>query len=101
MREVSREEKKWGAKWHARWVHDVLLVNKGLALVRTIPFAVEDLVASPGPNDGPAIKGLGDQPVSFVVAVDDGLTMEIATSTDLVRIATSPFGVAPGSQDSP
>ena len=37
------------------------------------------------------IKGLGDQPVAFVVAIDDGPRLEIAAAADLALVATSPF----------
>jgi len=69
MREVSAEEQNWGGKVHARWIHDVLLANKGIAQARTVPMAVESLVSAHEPADTSAIKGLGDQPVSFVIAV--------------------------------
>jgi hypothetical protein len=92
MREVSAEQ-KWGRKVHGRWIHDVLLVNKGIAQARTVPIAVERIVSAPEPADASAIKGLGDQPVSFVVALDDGPRMEIATSADLALVAMSPFDV--------
>lgn len=36
MRTPPGEDGKWSGKQHARWVHDVVLVNKGFAKVRTV-----------------------------------------------------------------
>lgn len=91
MREATQEEQKWGGKAHARWVHDVLLVNKGVAEVRTIPFAVERIMDGPEPVGTPGVKGLGDRPVSFVVALDDGPDLQIVTSAELRAVALRPF----------
>jgi hypothetical protein len=101
MREVSAEKQKWGGKASARWIHDVLLVNKGIAQARTVPIAVESLVSGPEPADASTIKGLGDQPVAFVVAIDDGPRLEIATATELALVATSPFDVMSDPQGAP
>ena len=101
MREVSVDEQKWGGKAHARWIHDVLLVNKGIALARTVPIAVESLVSAPEPANASTIKGFGDQPVAFVVAVDDGPRLEIATAADTALVATSPFDATSEPQGAP
>ena len=101
MREVSADTQKWGGKAHACWIHDVLLVNKGLALARTVPIAADSLVSAPEPADASTIKGLGDEPVAFVVDIDDGPRLEIAIAAELAPVATSPFDLTSDPQGAP
>jgi hypothetical protein len=47
---------------YGRWVHDVLLVHQGLALIRVQPIPVAGIVAEPGKTDPAKVKGLGPAP---------------------------------------
>ena len=69
---------------YGRYVHDVLLVNSGLALVRTSVHAVERL--DPLELDGPA--GKLKEPRGWTVTLDDGGRYDIAVSSvDATRVA--------------
>jgi hypothetical protein len=84
---------------HAVWVHDVLLANKGLALVRTVPYGVQRTSRSISRVDASSVKGLGDDPVSFIVVFDDASEVEIATEAHIADTALGPFSsqeLAPG-----
>jgi hypothetical protein len=68
---------------HARWVHDVLLVSRGLALVR---FAAVP-VAGPDPAEPATVTKLGPAPVVAWFHLDDGTTIvAAANSEDDVRL---------------
>lgn len=99
MRNLSREGDRWSGKMHAVWVHDVLLANKGLALVRTVPYGVQRTSRSISRVDASSVKGLGDDPVSFIVVFDDASEVEIATEAHIADTALGPFSsqeLAPG-----
>ena len=75
---VSSLKTTWGrAPAYGRWVHDVLLVNQGLALVRVLPIPVVQVVA--GPNAA-AVKRLGPAPRVLSLRVDGGSTIELAAA---------------------
>jgi hypothetical protein len=78
------EEAQWGRPLvHARWVHDVLLVSRGLALVR---FAAVP-VAGPDPAEPATVTKLGPAPVVAWFHLDDGTTIvAAANSEDDVRL---------------
>jgi hypothetical protein len=90
-RDLSGEGQKWSGKMHALWVHDVLLANKGFALVRTVPHGVQQISRHVSQMDASTVKGLGDDPVSLVVVFDDGTEVEIATDADFADAASGPF----------
>jgi hypothetical protein len=61
---------------YARWVHDVLLVHHGLALVRISVLPVESVS---GPLvDRPEITRLGASPVVLALTLDGGAHAELA-----------------------
>ena len=62
-------------KSYGRYVHNVLIVNHGLAQVRTSIHVVEH-VEPLDPGDDGATKF--DDPVAFAVRLDDGSDFEIA-----------------------
>lgn len=66
---------------YGRWVHDVLVLSRGLALVRVIAVPVDAVVAGPGPVDGSAPRGLGDDPLAVTIRTDDGSVLELAASS--------------------
>ena len=63
---------------HARWVHDVLLVHRGFALVRSEALPVESAAGSLVKGDPGEITGLGRSPVVLALTLDGGATLELA-----------------------
>jgi hypothetical protein len=82
----------WGrAPAYGRWVHDVLLVHQGLALVRVLPIPVMG-VKGPGKADPAEVKGLGPVPMVGRLDVDGDATVELAVGeSDELRML-GPFG---------
>jgi hypothetical protein len=61
---------------HAVWVHDVLVVYRGVALSRVLLLAcrfAEDLEDCP-----PSLRGLGPSPLLLRLRLDDGAIVEVA-----------------------
>lgn len=81
---------KWSGKLHARWVHDVLLANKGLALVHTDAYPIVSVGPAPAPDPGEC-KGLGDAPVAMTVTTDEGAVYEIAAAGENAELLALPF----------
>lgn len=70
---------RWGrAPAYGRWVHDVLLVNQGLALVRVLPIPVTGVVAGPDKADPAVIKRLGPAPRVLSLRAEGGSSIELA-----------------------
>ncbi len=78
-------------KVFARWVHDVLIVHQGVALVRNRALPVAGLVATIITGD---VKGLGAQPAAVRVRLDDGAELEVAAASADRDHLLGPFGVA-------
>lgn len=65
---------------YARWVHDVLLVHHGFALVR---ISVLPVASVSGPLvDRPEITRLGSSPVVLALTLDGGARAELAGRAD-------------------
>ena len=87
-----------GDKWprpasYAHWVHDVLLVHKGLGLIPTTPIgvaAMEDSGQSANPG---TVKGLGDAPTILRFRLDDESVIQMAVPGDALEAAQGPFTV--------
>ena len=94
VRNLSTDEEKRRGKMHAVRVHDELLSNRGIALVRMVSYAVDRVARPVTPPDTSTVKGLGDEPVSLVVITDDDRESELATSREHTDIATGPFDTA-------
>jgi hypothetical protein len=75
----------------ARWTHDVLLVNRGVALVRSDAFGVTRTSGPLTNGDPDAIRGLGTEPVLFTVVLDNGASVQIAAPADATAISVGPF----------
>jgi hypothetical protein len=83
IRQVSGTGGSLKATWgrmpgYARWVHDVLLVNQGLALVRVLPIPVVEVVTGPDKGDPAEIKRLGLAPRVLTLRLDGDSTVELA-----------------------
>jgi hypothetical protein len=91
VREVlgSGEEAGWGRpESYGRWVHDVLLLHSGLALIRyrALPVAsVEKPIAS---AEGTRFKG---DAVSIQLRLDDGSVVEVAGPAEARQLLVGPF----------
>ena len=75
----------------ALWVHDVLLVHKGLGLMSTFPLGVEAPEGSAESADPEEVKRLGDQPVLLRFRLDDGAVLEMAVPEESQKVAQGPF----------
>jgi hypothetical protein len=81
---------KWmRATAYGRWVHDVLLVHSGLALVRFRALPVRGVDGSISPAAGVKLKG-GDA-VSIRVRLDDGTIAEVAGPGSMREVLSGPF----------
>jgi hypothetical protein len=85
LRVVDGEQRPFAATWgrrpsYGRWLHDVLLLSRGLALVRFLAIPVATRVSSPQPLDGPPLRGLEGPVFTITLRTDDGTTLELAVS---------------------
>ena len=72
----SANDDKWPKRLsYGRYIHNVLIVNHGLAEIRTSVHVVED--ANPLDLSGAAFKHI-EQPIGFAVRLDDGSEYELA-----------------------
>jgi hypothetical protein len=85
----------WGrAPAYGRWVHDVLLLNQGLALARVLPVPIKGVVTGPDKADPAEVKGLGPAPMVLTLEVDGDATVELAVGEpDQLRML-GPFSAA-------
>lgn len=90
----SKAEPKWPRrKAYARWVHDVLVVHRGLALIRIQVLPVAGLCPSGARS---AVHGLGGDPISIRLRLDGGDVVEVATGAVDQAALQGPFVVVPG-----
>ncbi len=73
------------------WVHDVLLVHKGLALIHTIPFGVVEAIDQPAPANDETIKRVGEQPMLLRFRLDDGAIVRLVVRAENTDLAMGPF----------
>ena len=76
---------------YARWVHDVLIVHQGVALVRNRALPVAGLVTTIPADDVP---GFGARPAVVRLRLDGGEELELAAVADDRHELVGPFGVA-------
>ncbi len=77
----------------ALWAHDVLILEKGLLIPRTLHFRIADGVQPAQSADPDQIKGLGDKPVTAQFRLDSGAIIEVAAPSDASALAQGPFFV--------
>jgi hypothetical protein len=91
--EVATLKDSWPRRpGYARWVHDVLLVQHGLALLRTEALAVAGVTSTDSPRGDDDIRGLGDAPLVVTLELDGGASVELAASSDDRTTMAGPFG---------
>jgi hypothetical protein len=76
---------------YAHWVHDVLLVHKGLGLMPTTPVGVMGLEGSPSDADPEQVKRLGESPKLLRIKLDDGSILQLAVPVEHLPLALGPF----------
>jgi hypothetical protein len=86
---------------YARWVHDVLLVNKGLALVRTQPLPIAAAEGRIEEADPEEIKRMGDHPILLQFRLDNGATIQLAAPGEALSLAYGPFDARFTGEESP
>ena len=73
----------------ARWVHNVLIVNRGLALARSAALPVHDVQGSlTRPIE---VKLRGGAPISIYLSLDDGTVVEVAVPESSAPLLSGPF----------
>jgi hypothetical protein len=76
---------------HAVMAHDILILEKGMLIPRTIVYRITDGVQPPQPADPDKIKGLGDKPVTIQFRLDGGEVIELAAQGEDLDDARGPF----------
>jgi hypothetical protein len=75
----------------AIWAHDVLILEKGLLIPRTLHYEVTEAVQHAQPADPDHVKGLGDSPITMQFRLDEGAVIEVAASGEESQSAREPF----------
>ena len=78
---------------YGRWVHDVLMYNKGMALLPTVAIGVQAMEAEAQEADPKEAKGLGDNPVTILLRLDDGSLVHLGVPAEDVDLAKGPFAM--------
>jgi hypothetical protein len=77
-----------------RWVHDVLVVHQGLALVRNIPLPVAGVSEGPKAADPGDVKHLGDAPQVVTLRLDSGAVIQVAAARAAADLLAGPLHAA-------
>src|SRR5690349_330239 len=83
-----------GLRWHGTWVHDVLLLERGVLLRRITSLSVrmpEEALRSAWPGE---IRGLGRDPVVVLLRLDDDSLVEVAAAGEHRTDLVGPFKAA-------
>jgi len=78
---------------YARWVHGVLVVRTGFLSPRTYVLPVRVAEGEIVELDRRRVRGLGPEPVSVRVLLDDQSAVEVATSGTNQELLAGPFVV--------
>jgi hypothetical protein len=82
-RDQPGDETSWSRRpVYARWVHDVLLVHRGFALVRNSALPVGSVTGPLVAGEPDELTGLGPSPVVLALTIDGGATAELAGRTE-------------------
>ena len=96
LRGVSGDNGRMPTSWkrrcvYVRWVHDVLLVQHGLALAQTLALPVSGAENAVTVDDPAALKGLGPDALVLRLHLDSGATVELAASATARDTLAGPF----------
>ena len=84
--------KRWPVRRvRAIWVHDVLVVRRGLLVPRTTVLAVrlpDDVVREARQRE---VRGLGRRPLVIRLRLDDGLLVDVAAAGENRTLLVGPF----------
>jgi hypothetical protein len=75
----------------ARWVHDTLVIHRGVALARSDAFAIAQMTGSRAASGDAEVKGLGPHPRILTLVLDSGATVELAAHADAADTMVGPF----------
>jgi len=77
---------------YGRWIHDVLLINKGIGLVPTTAVGVNSLTEV---SKSETVKGFDDgDAVIFSLMLDDETAVQVAVASNTVSQIQGPFAKA-------
>jgi len=101
LRSVSGDVKMLKTTWkrrpaYARWVHDVLLVQHGVALLQTEALPVARAAGATASLGSGEIRGFGEDPIVITLELDTGASVELATPATAGDLVAGPFGKVPG-----
>jgi hypothetical protein len=89
---VDPVDRKWPRqRSYVVWVHDVLLVHAGVALVRNHALPVAALVGTCSRLQPGQIGGLGNHPLMITMVLDDGAVMQLAAPDEAGDAMVGPF----------
>jgi hypothetical protein len=93
--QVARFKPSWPRRHgHARWVHDVVLVHRGLVLSRTqalLVASVDDPLVSRMSYE---VTDLGPLPVVLTLTLESGATVDLAARIEDSEAVVGPYAVA-------
>ena len=92
--EVAGIKESWSRRLYARWVHDVVVVHRGLALVRRNELGVARATGPLTMGDPAEIRGLGAHPVVLTLILDSGAAVQLAAAADHRGTMVGPFTAA-------
>jgi hypothetical protein len=78
-------------KVRAAWVHDVLLVQRGIVRPRTLVLAAAGCDQAVRTTCRVEVRRLGTHPVVLLVRLDDGRTVEVAARQGDTGVLAGPF----------
>ncbi len=96
LRAVSADVEHLKRTWprrpcYARWVHDVLLVQRGIALMRTVAMPIAHATGAVGVHSSDEIRGLGAHPAVMTIVLDDGSEVQLAAPAESHDAMVGPF----------
>jgi len=90
--EVAGVKDRWPRRpLFARWVHDVLVIHRGLALVRSGAHGVARAEGSLTAGDSDSVRGLGTEPLAMTLVLDSGACVQLAAPADERDVMVGPF----------
>ena len=90
--DVEHVKRTWPRRpCYVRWVHDVLLVQRGLALMRTHALPIAHATGPVSLPSSATIRALGADPLVMTIVLDDGTEVQIAAPAEFREPMVGPF----------